>query len=759
MATKKVSIIINDPQGKMSESSINSSARTAVNNKRAKDLANNYIGEVLNTRTREQYFVVDDDLKAQLKESSNVLKPDIVTSAKLKEELDKRFAEFKPSTSDDDNDVITITPEGITEERVIELLDERFASLQGVKGDKGDKGDVGETGPEGPQGIQGIQGATGERGEQGPQGERGPAGEKGDRGDTGPKGDKGDPGEKGEKGDTPSLKTINGQSLVGEGNIEISGGVVTSKTYDKFVVVGVYGQSNAVGYDESLLTLFDKPKYTNRIFQIGHNSKEFKPLSYCAENAQDMATVSGGGKAGFRSDDAFVDEGRTTMAKTKGIHLPLANLIADAIPDDYGVIIVPSAFGGKTIDNLSKNGQGYYARFIENIKTAVNRNEGNVLLGIVWCQGEFDAANSVSGANYKTKFQNLINDAKTDLAEIKNKTLHKKDIDASLWYVFEYPVMYKNTNTGKDILKAQKEVVGESNYVVIPDETPFNETTITSATKNAHYAGDAYRKIIAPRVFNAMSQNGLFMTNAFDEKGSTSVDTSAIEAELAEVKAKNTSLSSKVTELITKVNELLTKAGEEVIEAVEEVATSVVETLTASMITKAHNNGVLSDFTVVDGTLTIGTGSNVGGGVGALLLDDSIIRFEGTFQTVGANLNSSFVAIVAKDDSKEEGFFINPVANNKAYTSSSTFANKAINGDYTSTAVSSGKKLVMEKTDNTVKVMIDSTVVFEGDITNKVWSEATCTTACLGFGGAWTNRNNPAWVLTDCKVTKSPSSI
>lgn len=127
MAIKKISIIVNDQNGKMNESSINNSAITAVNNRRAKNTANNYIGEVLNTRTREQYFVVDDDLKTRLKENSNILKADNLKRSDI-------------------------------------------ANLQGIKGDKGDKGD---------------------------------------------------PGEKGEKGDTPSLKTINGESLIGDGDITI----------------------------------------------------------------------------------------------------------------------------------------------------------------------------------------------------------------------------------------------------------------------------------------------------------------------------------------------------------------------------------------------------------------------------------------------------------------------------------------------------------------------------------------------------------
>ena len=257
MAIKKISIIVNDQNGKMSESSINNSAIRAVNNKRAKNRANNYIGEVLNTRTREQYFVVDDDLKTRLKENSNILKADSLKRSDIASLISEvsgltnkitTLQEEVNTIKSNSSEAISISPNGvesISEDRVRELIQEQISSLQGVKGDKGDKGDVGETGPQGlqgPKGEQGLQGERGERGEQGIQGERGPKGEKGDRGPKGDKGDQGEQGiqgiqgiqglkgekgdrgergERGEKGDTPTLKTINGQSLIGDGDIII----------------------------------------------------------------------------------------------------------------------------------------------------------------------------------------------------------------------------------------------------------------------------------------------------------------------------------------------------------------------------------------------------------------------------------------------------------------------------------------------------------------------------------------------------------
>lgn len=108
------------------------------------------------------------------------------------------------ATKEDNKTTITVTKKDGKQE-VVEVLD-------GQDGKDGEKGEKGDTGEQGPQGIQGPQGETGPVGPQGPQGE------------TGPQGPQGIQGPQGEKGDTPELKTINGESLVGEGNIEISDG-------------------------------------------------------------------------------------------------------------------------------------------------------------------------------------------------------------------------------------------------------------------------------------------------------------------------------------------------------------------------------------------------------------------------------------------------------------------------------------------------------------------------------------------------------
>ena len=105
-----------------------------------------------------------------------------------------------------------------------ELTPEQRASLKGEKGDRGETGPQGERGEVGPQGPIGE---TGPIGPQGPKGEKGDTGAQGPQGEIGPKGDKGDTGERGPKGEDavlPSFKTINGETITGEGDIAISGG-------------------------------------------------------------------------------------------------------------------------------------------------------------------------------------------------------------------------------------------------------------------------------------------------------------------------------------------------------------------------------------------------------------------------------------------------------------------------------------------------------------------------------------------------------
>lgn len=153
-------------------------------------------------------------------------------------------------------------------------VDEWLASLVGPQGPQGPQG---ATGPQGPQGPKGDTGATGATGPKGETGATGPTGPKGDTGPTGPQGPQGPAGSDADVtaanitaalGYTPvsptqlaakqdalesgvNIKTINNQSLLGSGNIDIQGGgggpIDNEVTKDSAKAVKSSGIYNALG--------------------------------------------------------------------------------------------------------------------------------------------------------------------------------------------------------------------------------------------------------------------------------------------------------------------------------------------------------------------------------------------------------------------------------------------------------------------------------------------------------------------------------
>lgn len=282
-------------------------------------------------------------------------------------------------------------------------------------------------------------------------------------------------------------------------------------TYGKYVVIGVYGQSNAAGYDESPLTKYDIPVHPDRVLQY---SDSLKPLTFCAENIQDMSKVEprSGTAAAMATDragnDAFVADGRTQYVMTKGIHLPLANLVCSVIPADYGVIIVPAGDGGKALSSFVA-GTDNYNTLLSRVKAAMDISPDNVFAGIVWCQGEFDAG-STAGSSYASTFSAMATAFCGELsAYVKQGARH--DITINDWYCYEWPAYYKDRDT-TGILPAMKSLLGDR-YVSVPYDTPHNTTTYTTTVTEAHFAGNSFRTVIAPRVFDAMCNNGAFLCN------------------------------------------------------------------------------------------------------------------------------------------------------------------------------------------------------------------------------------------------------
>lgn len=323
------------------------------------------------------------------------------------------------------------------------------------------------------------------------------------------------------------IKTDQGKDkcLLGDGTY---GNLPTGEdddTYNKFVVVCIAGQSNAVGYDESPVdTNFTYVnRNTNRIKQLGfygEDNLKVIDLGYCAQSMQDMTAHNRPG---------------TETAGTKGIHLPLANLMLDYIPDDYGVLMLPISFGGTGFTSgntgtysseLKKPtdtgaGQGtailkwgvgtaYYNTLKDRIIHALELNEENLFAGIVWCQGENDKTNA---SGHYSAFQEMTNALFTALNDAGlGGRVPKGTWDKDIWYNMETVGYWYSQGQCQQIWDNYKEW-NENTYVEIPRDTESNEVNGTGQTTQnypSHYGNNAYQKVVAPRVLQKMIDMNTF---------------------------------------------------------------------------------------------------------------------------------------------------------------------------------------------------------------------------------------------------------
>ena len=343
-------------------------------------------------------------------------------------------------------------------------------------------------------------------------------------------------------------------------DVKKDGSVISTKNYDvktrpaqadkytKWVVFAVAGQSNSVGYDESENTTLSNPNSDpDRIKQLGlfgEDNLKVIPLQSMAQNLQNMTNFGvAAGKKG-----------------TKGLHLPLAELIAKHIPEDYGVIVIPVAYGMtfftksggtaraydsakmKPVDDDASNGywtvgNAYHQTLRDRVKYALDLGEGksvNKFAGVIWCQGEADTAtHGGTSSNHGALFQALVNQLATDWADYDACSPTGK-MDKSMWFVHDTTLYWRQrsdkTSEGVDVsniwLQYQKFLGLENVVNILPLEEYTNAVngggTRTSSTYNSHYGNNAYRDVIAPRVLDAMLKAGTIYGQAEGARNTTS---------------------------------------------------------------------------------------------------------------------------------------------------------------------------------------------------------------------------------------------
>lgn len=102
------------------------------------------------------------------------------------------------------------------------------------------------------------------------------------------------------------------------------------------------------------------------------------------------------------------------------------------------MIIVPGARGGQQLSNFVR-GKADYASFRDRLKYALGLHEDNILAGIVWCQGEYDATLGTTRDNYKNNFSQMITDLDNDIKDGNHKKLVDRTTPSKYWFVYEWP--------------------------------------------------------------------------------------------------------------------------------------------------------------------------------------------------------------------------------------------------------------------------------------------------------------------------------
>ena len=276
----------------------------------------------------------------------------------------------------------------------------------------------------------------------------------------------------------------------------------------KYMILCVAGQSNAVGFDESPVDKDYMGKcHTRRLWQLGlwgEDNLQIVPLQACAQNFQDMRPYGN-------------PESIPGQPGTKGMQLPLGDLLLDRIPEDYDILVLPCAYGGVgftvgetgTYDPRTRRpSEGrlrwgvqspYYLALKDRLRFVLDQNPENKFLGVVWLQGEFDFED---GNGNIRGFTEMTQDFLATFSQEYPGRVYRGDWNRDIWYNVE-TTYYWYTQGDCPMIWAHYKTWNPTTYVEIPRDTDTNAvngTGVTTAIRPAHFGNDAFYRVIAPAV-------------------------------------------------------------------------------------------------------------------------------------------------------------------------------------------------------------------------------------------------------------------
>lgn len=215
----------------------------------------------------------------------------------------------------------------------------------------------------------------------------------------------------------------------GEGTV-----ISTTSEPEYYFVLPVAGQSNSMSFGEGmpLPETYDRPD--PRIKQLARRStvapggaackyNDIIPADHCLHDVQDMSRLN--------HPKADIAKGQYG---TVGQGLHIAKKLLPFIPANAGILLVPcgrgnsgftegdngafnEASGATEVSSLWGVGKPLYQDLVSRTRTALKKNPKNVLLSVIWMQGERDVS-SGKHAEHNALFLAMVNQFRAELADV-----------------------------------------------------------------------------------------------------------------------------------------------------------------------------------------------------------------------------------------------------------------------------------------------------------------------------------------------------
>ncbi|WP_053265026.1 DUF6645 domain-containing protein [Escherichia coli] len=346
------------------------------------------------------------------------------------------------------------------------------------------------------------------------------------------------------------------QAVAAEGEVRIpvevpddgdgSQTTITSGAPDYYYVVVLAGQSNGMAYGEGLPLPDSFDRTEPRIKQLSRRStvtpggeacsyNDVIPADHCLHDVQDMS--------GINHPKADLSKGQYGCVG-QGLHI--AKKLLPYIPQNAGILLVPCCRGGSAFTtgddgsfseasgasaDSSRWGAGkpLYQDLLSRTRAALEKNQKNRLLAVVWMQGEADLASG--SQQHNGLFTAMVQQFRTDLSPLAAQCVSGNAATVP-WICGDTTYYWKNTYATQyeTVYGAYKNLTAQNIFFVpfLTDEngqnTPTNapaedpdivavgyygaasrtQGSFVSTQRDSHFSSWARRGIISDRLSSAI---------------------------------------------------------------------------------------------------------------------------------------------------------------------------------------------------------------------------------------------------------------